>query len=400
MVTLSPNIAQKDHKHRIHFHSEAGQVFSHYLNLVEETKAGARVLKSLSSDSRIGSLDGKLISYGWGAARFDINILAMWFMWSVEKFGAKTTKASLNLFLDSYELTVTQSLWLIGLELYKKIDLENGISIVPLNEMPDSWQKEEFSTIDIVTGPSQRFLKPKAALTIMSRISKIYREDGSEPDKVREKEFSDASQALYDMALLLNIIDGISCTPFFLTYYASPTMPLGPFEVCGGSCPHYDVLGSRLSTLLEKERCSINSIAKAFNILGVNEKRRIRRVLSRLSQAKKRMQIEDKILDLGIALEMALLDDNKRTDQLSLSFRLRGTWLIGKDKDERQVIYDLLDDIYKYRSQVAHNGSLNPKDANVVDDKFPAYLSIAEKIIKRLILHGRPNWTQLLLGSR
>jgi hypothetical protein len=75
-------------------------------------------------------------------------------------------------------------------------------------------------------------------------------------------------------------------------------------------------------------------------------------VLSRPSQAKQRDQIEDKILDLGISLEMALLEDNKNNDQLSLSFGLRGSWLIAADYEERQLIYRQLREMYDFRSQV------------------------------------------------
>ena len=124
------------------------------------------------------------------------------------------------------------------------------------------------------------------------------------------------------------------------------------------------------------------------------------RILSRLSQAKRRSQIEDKILDLGICLEMALLGDNKNLDQLSLSFRLRGSWLIGLDKNDRKKVYTLLKEIYNYRSQVAHSGILTknrPEKINAIREKFNEYSIIAERIIYLLITNGRPNWANLIL---
>lgn len=126
------------------------------------------------------------------------------------------------------------------------------------------------------------------------------------------------------------------------------------------------------------------------------------RVLSRLSQAKRREQIEDKILDLGIALEMALLEDNKNNDQLSLSFRLRGSWLIASDYEERQLIYHQLRDIYNFRSQVAHSGALCGNDAErirAVRESFQEYALLAERIVRQLIYKTNPDWLSVILGA-
>ncbi len=99
---------------------------------------------------------------------------------------------------------------------------------------------------------------------------------------------------------------------------------------------------------------------------------------------------------------MALLEDNKNNSQLSLSFRLRGSWLIGSDHEERQVIYKQLRDIYNYRSQVAHSGSLCGNDAekiNSVREMFQEYSQLAERIIQQLICTNNPDWSKLILGG-
>ena len=124
--------------------------------------------------------------------------------------------------------------------------------------------------------------------------------------------------------------------------------------------------------------------------------------MNRLAQAKGRAQIEDKILDLGIALEMLLLDDNRNADQLSLSFRLRGSWLLGSSAEDRLAKYQQFRDIYTYRSQVAHTGILcggDSQEIKQVQESFLTYQSLAEDICKALILKDKPDWSKLVLAA-
>lgn len=173
-------------------------------------------------------------------------------------------------------------------------------------------------------------------------------------------------------------------------------MPMGIFGGSGGGSSLHDIIGRGLSKLSEDSISGIHSLVDAFGALPRGDKLRMSRALSRLSQAKRQFQIEDKILDLGIALEMALLDDNKKNDQLSLSFRLRGSWLIGKDGNDRNIICRQLKDIYDYRSQVAHSGALREND---VREKFQEYSFLAERIIRHLIYNRHPKWSKLILGA-
>jgi len=117
--------------------------------------------------------------------------------------------------------------------------------------------------------------------------------------------------------------------------------------------------------------------------------------LEHLSQAKRRIQIDDRILDLGIALEMLLLKNSKKDqDQLSSSFRLRGSWLVGIDKTDRVKKYEQLKKIYGYRSDVAHNGILcdgSQEEITQVHKSFYEYLTLAENICQSVIKNGYPN---------
>ena len=64
----------------------------------------------------------------------------------------------------------------------------------------------------------------------------------------------------------------------------------------------------------------------------------------------------DSLPQLGVLVKLSDSSDNHNHDQLSLSFRLRGSWLIGQSVEDRHEKYRQLRDLYDYRSQVAHGG--------------------------------------------
>jgi hypothetical protein len=107
-------------------------------------------------------------------------------------------------------------------------------------------------------------------------------------------------------------------------------------------------------------------------------------------------------MDLGIALEMLLLKDNTNREQLSLSFRLRGAWLVSGTPEERHKNYQLLKELYNYRSQVAHSGLLESGNAQKIEkvrNQFPEYQALAEKISRRLLNNPQVNWEDLVVGG-
>lgn len=382
-------------------HDIQTRLYLQYSSLIESTEIGKQVLSALEADPRVRGLDGKMISKGSSASGFEPRVLAMWFLWAVNEFGREIAEKNLDTFLNSHEIPIINALWVLGIETDESIQLENGLVITPISEMPDSREKENYLRINIDASGHQQ-PKPKAAITFKTKITKSYKSDEDLSVTLsRDKGFWEASKLLYDASLAINVIESISCVPYFSTAYTLPQMPIGLFGGSGGGIPQYDVIGRSVSKITPEKKDEINAVISSFLALRDKEKVRFSRVLSRLSQSKRRDQIEDKILDLGIALEMALLDDNKNHQQLSLAFRLRGSWLIASDDNERLSIYQQLKDIYNYRSQVAHSGVLcgnDPAKINVVRESYANHSMVAERIIRKLICEGRPDWQKLLLG--
>ncbi len=341
-----------------------------------------------------------MLSRGSGAGQFEAETLGMWFLWRTDETDSVTAESDLERFLSSDEVNVLNALWVVGVEVEGPVTLSDGFMVLPIESMPESWDKERFLQAQPEPyGPPVP--APICAIVGQCRVCRVQAEAKGDPGPDAAG-FWAVSRRLQDVACVLNAVEGISCVPFFSTSYVLPDTPVGPFGGSGGGFPMYDVLGLGTTKLLTCHIESLDALSAAFEDLDDRKKMRLRRVLDRLSQAKRRRQIEDKVLDLGIALEMLLLDDNANNEQLSLAFRLRGSWLLGRSVTERAALCENLKCLYRYRSQVAHSGVLcKGKHAPIeqVRRLYPEYLRIAEAVCQRVILEGVPDWNSLVLGA-
>jgi len=380
-------------------HDYQTKLFIQFSKLIDETDVGKKIVQILLKDPRVKYLSGKMIACGSGAERFEIKKLAMWFLWYANKVGVKEAEKSLNVFLDNDKIHVLNCMWVLGIKVDQEIEIFDDVRLCPIDKMVDSSDKERFIQYRFGhfhnVGPL-----PEVALLCPCYVQKVWTENQQKQD-YGKSDFFDISKKLHEIALLLNLMPGIACWPYYSTSYVYDSTPLGQFSGSGGGMGVYDVMGIGSNILQKNIIVDFETIYASYDKLPTKEKNRWNRIISRFSQSKRRIQIEDKILDLGIALEMMLLDDNVSNEQLSLSFRLRGSWLISKNSSERLQNYKILRDIYKYRSQVAHAGILKkgyPEQIKRVRDNFDKYQTITENISKHLLINGKPDWNNIVLN--
>lgn len=127
--------------------------------------------------------------------------------------------------------------------------------------------------------------------------------------------------------------------------------------------------------------------------------------IHRLNEAVRHDSLVDRAIDLGVAMESLLLAELDDTAQISLTLRLRGAWLLGRDFAERKDIYSLLRDLYNCRSSAAHSGKLSKKakDAAKAEIALKNGLPLCARAIKEVIFRGgeltSAFWDELLLGG-
>jgi len=378
------------------------QLHNAYWEILEKTEYGKATLLRLQNDPRVNALNGILITNGNQMSSASPWVLAMWFIWYAMKKGEKAAQETLDQWFTSDTHEIQNTLWVVGLELEQGLQLPNGISITPIDDLPESDEKEDYQTLSRERVNAHQRRLPACAITKKVSIQKFYDHLSGKNDAYLA-EYQKHSQQLFDVAALLNALHGVVCVPYCHTSYVLEPQPLCHFGGRGSSSPIIDVSTDTWGKLTHDSLAALTQLVDSFENRTEQEQEKLRVILSRLSQAKRRSQATDKVLDLGIALEMLLLDEAKN-DQISLIFRLRGSWLLGESPADRENKYDLLSSLYSARSAVAHSGTLPKKSKSSIhaanfQEIFPQCEVLASDIAQKIILDGWPNWKSLVLGG-
>lgn len=206
-----------------------------------KTDVGRRVMAGLRSDPRVQALAGKMLSRGSVAHRFQDEVLGMWFLWRANETDSETATHDLQCFLDADEINVLNTLWVLGVEVEEPTTLADGFALLPIESMPDSWDKEAF--LQMQPDPCRPPVPvPSCAIVKQCRVHRDEPEMQGNPER-DTSDFWAVSGRLQDVACVLNAAEGLSCLPFFSTSYVLPDTPVGPFGGGGGGTTVYDVLG-------------------------------------------------------------------------------------------------------------------------------------------------------------
>ncbi|MBX5008746.1 hypothetical protein HJB67_01910 [Rhizobium lentis] len=126
----------------------------------------------------------------------------------------------------------------------------------------------------------------------------------------------------------------------------------------------------------------------------------VRLVIDRLGRARTSSSPVDKALDLGMALEIALMHENKNTpaanNEITYKIATRAAWLLGRDKESRKEAYSIANRIYGHRSAAVHTGRLR-NEADFLSLNADGFL---QKVALEILRRGNfPDWRELVLGD-
>lgn len=384
-----------------------GEVFlKQYQSYLNEDYA-LQVKRSLLEDARVQSLLNRSIATGTYFVQFDIDALWKWLLWRKNEVGHDSAGAELDKYLNGRETTIEVACWVAGIQVDEKLEITDGIYLVPVSDMAYSREKTFYSTSE---GHSlQTVPVPRCACALVATLTvpKDYPLEYSGDDERAKAYIAFTHAPILRSLLILNLMNLVShaCAyPVGYNFYYPDGVPFGPFDPawCSSIYP-YEGWGTNYVRL---ERVDIEELRELLLLFDKNWKDNsavLERSLMRLSLAKRRPQFEDQVLDMCIALEMLLLQDSGSKEQLSMTFRLRGAWLLGGDPEERSHNAHLLKDLYNHRSSVAHGGTI--RDKKFWRDplaKTQELFSLTEKVIKTYIARGSlsaKQWETLLIGG-
>jgi hypothetical protein len=195
---------------------------------------------------------------------------------------------------------------------------------------------------------------------------------------------------------------GASPTPLAHWWEPEEWIPCRPQRGGGFQGHIYDIINRSLYTInTEDLRAKAQSIHRSFSRLDEAMKMKLKVPLERLNQAKRRMELVDRAIDLGIALESLFLQKEPSDIQLSLAFRLRAAWFLSRDDpDLRRQNFDLFRRLYQCRSSAMHQGTLdeNIRGISTYEVLANGEVAAADAIAKIINLREFPDWDSLVLG--
>ena len=117
--------------------------------------------------------------------------------------------------------------------------------------------------------------------------------------------------------------------------------------------------------------------------------------LRRLGDSTQRIELEDKVIDMCIALEILFMEEDEDWNQKKIISR-RGSWHFADSYTEREETRRLLKEFYVYRSDIVHGKA--PENPNPAErDQRATQLADIENVVrsslKTMICEDRPqNW--------
>jgi hypothetical protein len=293
-----------------------------------------------------------------------------------------------------------------GITANQRISFEQGIELVPLDELPESKQKESFLRADGLAGTYMSWLRawqrPKVALTLrvpdqlfMTKETPTDRDRGDRT--LKHREFLD------DIRLALTCV-GPSApldTGFWIQYedpdLEAAVLYSGILGTLHEISPMEFVAEVAVSPVDAQEAVS------GFLALRGETRDKVRVALERLNQAMRRRQPGDKAVELSIAFE-ALLAQGPGENTYKVG--LRAALVAGGDGNRRVYNRAIVAAVYSLRSAVVHQGvapasvKVRGKGKVASSEVVAEGASVAATVTRRVIAWAKvPGWHHFELGQ-
>lgn len=349
-----------------------------------ETPLGKQVLVELEKRKDVQLHDGRLLLQGAMPVRFEVRMLALWYMWFANRVGKSLADEALDNFLSATHVDAVAAVAVEGLNLDCRVDVDSDLRLAKVDQLPECNLKDYVFRLSAVPncigGPiSGMFLIGTV------RVPKFV--DSDEQHFSVIELFGEWFQKAERTALLLNCLPRIAALPTLQGSLVGERTPFGPFALSSmGTYVHGRTVNTFATTATTFDLCQLKGLASQFGQMDRIRAAAFDRALTRLAYCKIAEKEADAALELGIALEMMLLPDNPRY-KVSKKFRNRGARLLepveGKSRDQMR---DTLEFIYDCRSEVAHGGLLSEANRARFRDNRLELQSVGEMVATRLIM--------------
>jgi len=394
----------------------------------------------------IGNLENGLVRTSPSSSHWPLKIedFAAWLLAQSRFRAPSACMAELLATIRANESRVLEIMPVWGMAPKARFDLRNGISILPIEDLPSSRLKDlmmhkrrhQFSfeihtsspmpgaaiVKETVHGPL--FEGPNSEAVIKSNLQsdQILAALMSSTEGERQKSFEKAAQLMDEKVTadrtgesigflaqeILEVIALLAPKPLFTLahWYQRPVnIPLaGALGAYSGPTNDHP-----FHIALEKQDypvAHIQALVAQYLDLDPETRKGLRTPLTRLNQGRRQLEHhtpDGAAIDFGIAAESLLTQDRDHDAPISFLLRARGALMLGGTAEERRENYNTLRALYELRSKVAHRGSIVDNAPIGVSEANRKRLDSAQRICTALIVaiirQGKfPDWDALMFG--
>lgn len=262
---------------------------------------GKEVRARLRARPNFASVDGKQIAFCRRAyGMFDDRLAAAWWIKYANEHSPAAADAAFDAYLAADFIQTDEVLWLFGIRPAAVFRIDDDTRLVPVASAPESTDRAKYALRAALAGHEMAL--PTAALVSRVPVPKL-----ADPD---HNIWAQYKLELY--ARLINALPGLFAQPALQADYPLAEFPPGIFGARGSVSPIGDLWPRRVLDIDTFDADLLKRLLDGLLALPAQWRDRVERSLTRLGIAKARFDAQEKALDLGIALEMVLLNaENK-----------------------------------------------------------------------------------------
>jgi len=300
------------------------------------------------------------------------------------------------------------ALW--GVDIPSRIRLTDDLALVPVSELPESWQKTSLSFRPLHWGPTGMsgfaWMNPPTTALVAQHVLNPLILVLVQPPELNMDATTRLIQKVDDAALCLTAI-GPRAPLLAMAWWEfddtdirdADRMRSGSF---GQSIEIVPRIGQTFPTL--DAGLAIEMVG-GFQRMEPKSQARARLALQRLGQALRRHSLGDKAIELAIALETLTADGD--ANEVSHKVKVRATKILGGDAAARERNAKLIAETYNIRSKQMHTGSFDASKPRTVAGASltPAEIleqtaSLCADLVIAMIRRGSiPTWAAFDIGA-
>lgn len=367
-------------------------------------EASSAVIDKLVKDPAFLNCESRMIRSENGSSSFHPMFVAPKLI--KKAFGAGNSEVAvtwLEKVLATKQATGFSIMAVWGVRVDRAVQMGNRVSLVPIGELPDSYQKRWIlekdwlrSQLDLM--PVSIVEAPTAALLVETVIDPLF-VDG--PTDKPVDVWRSNRELLDDARLALSMLG--PCAPLQACSWFNFKDPDIDDAQLGASrsSSHIEIMPIRIAQPEALDAELASSLVGRYLSLEGSVKQRLRVALDRLNQGLRRFRPGDQAMEISIALETLLADGGTEN---TYKIGLRAALLLGGDTATRQENRAIVGGAYVMRSALVHSGTVSTEIKVPRLGKIPAdevakrAAKICAEVIQGIIKRGHiPEWFEFEL---